>query len=65
MFTIARSKKSFKTWNKSINKVIVDFEVFPFYDTILITDESHNLRLIQETSWNLCKEQSYAHIVKN
>jgi hypothetical protein len=64
MFTIARSRQTFKSWTFSINKVIVDFEMFPFYETLLIVDESHDLRLVHETTGNLYKQQSYGHIVK-
>jgi hypothetical protein len=38
MFTINRIKTAFKISNFSINKVITDFEIFPYFETLLICD---------------------------
>lgn len=64
MFSINRNHTTFKIWNLQINKIITDFEVFPYFDTILICDESHDIRLIHEPSKNTYQHHSLAHIVK-
>ncbi len=38
IFTISRSGNPSKIWNFPINKLITDFEVFPYFDTIVIAD---------------------------
>jgi hypothetical protein len=38
--------------------------VFPHFDTIVIADEAHDVRLLQEGSKAVYQQVSYAHIVK-
>lgn len=64
IFNIARNHQSFKISTFPINRIIADFEIFPHFETILISDDAHDLRLIHEPSRTVYQQQSLAHIVK-
>jgi len=46
MFSMSRNGSPSKLMTFSINKIIADFELFPYYETIVISDENNEIRLI-------------------
>lgn len=64
MFNIARNQTISKIRTFAINKIIADFDVFPYFDAILVSDDSHDLRLIHEPTRSTYQHQSLANIVK-
>lgn len=64
MFSMSRYGYPSKLVTISINKIIADFEIFPYYDTIVISDENNDLRLIHEPTKVTYQLLNYSHIVK-
>lgn len=46
VFSISKVSQHVKVWTIGVNRVIADFEVFPYFDTIAIADEHNELRLL-------------------
>jgi hypothetical protein len=65
IFSINRSGNPSKIWNFPINKIITDFEVFPYFDTIVIADENNEIRLMHESTRTVYQQLNYGHIVKS
>jgi len=63
-FSISRNGTPSKIWNFQTNKVIYDFELFPYFDTIVVIDENHDVKLMHEATRVVYQQLSYAHIVK-
>ena len=52
-------------WTFPINKIITDFEVFPYFDTIIIADENNEIKLMHESTRTVYQQINYNHIVKS
>lgn len=64
IFTLPRNHGSFKISTLLINRIVTDFEVFPYFEAILISDDTHDLRLLHEPTRTVYQHQSLSHIVK-
>jgi hypothetical protein len=44
--------------------MIKSFEIFPYFETLIVTDDLHEMRLIHEPTRTIYQHQSLANIVK-
>ena len=63
-FSINRSGNPSRIWTFQTNRIITDFELFPYFDTVVVADENHEVKLMHEATRVVYQQINYGHIVK-